>query len=66
MSAELAKTDKEMVHGRVKFDPATHLSLQGGDYLPIQLYQIWEGDRVTIYPSKYASGDSKLPPWMGQ
>jgi len=66
ISKELAQTDKVMVHGRVKFDPKTHLSLQGGDYLPIQFYQIWEGDRVTIYPEKYATGTAKLPPWMGE
>lgn len=66
ISAELATTDKEMVHGHVKFDPATHLSLQGNDYLPIQFYQIWEGDRVTIYPKKYATGESKQPPWIAQ
>ncbi len=66
ISAELAKTDKEMVHGRVKFDPKTHLSLQGGDYLPIQFYQIWEGDRLTIYPEKYATGAAQLPPWMAE
>jgi branched-chain amino acid transport system substrate-binding protein len=64
MSAELAATDKEMVHGRVKFDPATHLSLQGPGYLPIQFYQIWEGDRVTIYPKEYATGKSQTPPWV--
>lgn len=64
MSAELAATDKEMVHGRVKFDPDTHLSLQGPGYLPIQFYQIWEGDRVTIYPKEYATGSSQTPPWM--
>ena len=64
MSAELAATDKEMVHGRVKFDPETHLSLQGDGYLPIQFYQIWEGERVTIYPKEYATGESQTPPWM--
>jgi len=64
MSAELAATDKEMVHGRVKFDPATHLSMQGPGYLPIQFYQIWEGDRVTIYPTEYATGKSQTPPWV--
>lgn len=66
MSAELAKTDKVMVHGRVKFDPETHLSLQGDEYLPIQFYQIWDGERITIYPKKYATGNSRLPPWMDQ
>ncbi|MCZ4353876.1 ABC transporter substrate-binding protein [Roseovarius aestuarii] len=64
INAELAQTDKEMVHGRVKFDPETHLSIQGDGYLPIQFYQIWEGNRVTIYPSEYATGDSQTPPWM--
>lgn len=59
----LANVDKEMVHGRVKFDPATHLSIQGDDYLPIQFYQIWDGERITIYPSKYATGDYQAPPW---
>ncbi|MBW8639045.1 ABC transporter substrate-binding protein [Hoeflea sp. WL0058] len=66
MSAALAKTDKEMVHGRVKFDPATHLSIQGDGYLPIQFYQIWEGDRITIYPQEFATGDSQTPPWMAE
>ncbi len=63
-SAELALTDKQMVHGRVKFDPATHLSIQGDGYLPIQFYQIWDGDRVTIYPKEYATGKSQTPPWI--
>ena len=66
INAELAMTDKEMVHGRVKFDPETHLSIQGDGYLPIQFYQIWEGERVTIYPSEFATGDSKMPPWMAK
>lgn len=64
MSAELAKTDKTMSHGRVKFDPATHLSMQGDDYLPIQFYQIWEGKRVVIYPERYATGKAQTPPWI--
>ena len=64
MSAALAATDKEMVHGRVKFDPATHLSIQGAGYLPIQFYQIWDGERVTIYPKEFATGKSQTPPWM--
>lgn len=64
INAELAMTDKEMVHGRVKFDPKTHLSMQGEGFLPIQFYQIWEGERVTIYPAEFATGDSQTPPWM--
>ncbi len=64
INAELAMTDKEMVHGRVKFDPATHLSIQGDGYLPIQFYQIWEGERITIHPQEFATGESQTPPWM--
>lgn len=64
MSAALAKTDKTMSHGRVKFDPATHLSMQGDDYLPIQFYQIRDGARVVIYPEKYATGQVETPPWV--
>lgn len=60
----LAATDKEMVHGRVVFDQETHLSIQGDGYLPIQFYQIWEGDRITIYPSEFATGEFRTPPWM--
>lgn len=64
VSKALSMTDKQMAHGRVKFDMKTHLSIQGDEYLPIQFYQIWEGDRVTIYPKNFATGDSKSPPWM--
>jgi len=64
MSAALSRTDKVMSHGRVKFDPETHLSMQGGDYLPIQFYQIWEGERVVIYPEHYATGKAQTPPWI--
>lgn len=64
INAKLAETDKMMVHGRVKFDPETHLAIQGDGYLPIQFYQIWDGERITIYPGEYATGEVKLPPWM--
>lgn len=63
MSAALAKTDKVMSHGRVKFDPETHLSMQGDDFLPIQFYQIWDGQRVVIYPEQYATGAVQTPTW---
>jgi branched-chain amino acid transport system substrate-binding protein len=50
--------------GRLKFDPKTHLALQGDDYYPMQFYQIWEGKRVEIEPKQYADGVFQLPPWM--
>ena len=50
--------------GRLKFDPATHLAMQGDDYIPITFFQIWDGQRALISPAKYATGEFKLQPWM--
>jgi len=60
----IGETDKQVSIGRLKFDPKTHLSLQGNDYVPIQFYQIWDGKRTLFYPTKYSTGDFKAPPWM--
>jgi branched-chain amino acid transport system substrate-binding protein len=32
--------------------------------VPIQFYQIWEGERVLFYPELYATGEFQQPPWM--
>lgn len=50
--------------GHIVFDPATHLAKQGNDFVPIQFYQIWNGDRVLFYPPAYATGEFRKPPWM--
>ncbi len=60
----IGETDKQVTIGRVKFDPKTHLSMQGNDYVPIQFYQIWDGKRTLFYPNKYSTGEFKAPPWM--
>jgi branched-chain amino acid transport system substrate-binding protein len=60
----LSETDKQTVAGRLKFDPATHLAMQGDDYIPITFFQIWDGERVLISPEKYATGEFKPQPWM--
>lgn len=60
----LAETDKQIASGRLKFDPATHLAMQGDDYIPITFFQIWDGQRTLISPAKYATGEFKLQPWM--
>jgi branched-chain amino acid transport system substrate-binding protein len=60
----LAKTDKQVVAGRLKFDPATHLAMQGDEYIPLTFFQIWDGNRVLIAPEKYATGEFKPQPWM--
>lgn len=60
----IGETDKQTVAGRLKFDPATHLALQGDDYIPLTFFQIWDGKRTLISPTTYAVGDFKPQPWM--
>jgi branched-chain amino acid transport system substrate-binding protein len=60
----LGETDKMIAAGRLKFDPATHLAMQGDDYIPITFFQIWDGERTLIAPAQYATGDFKKQPWM--
>lgn len=60
----IGETDKQTAQGRVKFDQATHLALQGDDYIPITFLQIWDGKRVLISPTQYATGEFKTQPWM--
>ncbi len=50
--------------GRLKFDPETHLALQGDEYQPILFYQIWDGEHFIIEPENFASAEFRLPPWM--
>ncbi|MEI8701266.1 ABC transporter substrate-binding protein [Mesorhizobium sp. ISC15] len=60
----LSETDKQVAEGRLKFDPATHLAMQGDDYIPITFFQIWDGKRALISPAKYATGEFQSQPWM--
>ncbi|RWQ60889.1 MAG: ABC transporter substrate-binding protein, partial [Mesorhizobium sp.] len=60
----LSETDKQVAEGRLKFDPATHLAMQGDDYIPITFFQIWDGKRALISPAKYATGEFQPQPWM--
>ena len=64
IGSALAATDKQTAMGRVRFDPATHLAVQGEDSIPILFYQLWEGDRVLFSPETYADGKFQLPGWM--
>ncbi len=63
IAASIGATDKQTVAGRLKFDPATHLALQGDDYIPITFYQIEDGKRILISPEKYATGAFEPQPW---
>jgi branched-chain amino acid transport system substrate-binding protein len=64
IGAALGATDANTAEGHIVFDSATHLAKQGNDYVPIQFYQIWKGDRVLFYPPAYATGEFRAPDWM--
>ncbi len=64
IGAEIGKASKQTAMGRISFDPATHLSVQSNDGVPIQFYQIRDGERILFYPEQYATGDFVQPPWM--
>ncbi|UYV35760.1 ABC transporter substrate-binding protein [Rhodobacteraceae bacterium D3-12] len=50
--------------GKVSFDPATHLAVQSNEGIPLQFYQIQNGERVLFYPPVYATGEFVEPAWM--
>lgn len=62
----IGATEKQIASGKLKFDPATHLAMQGDDTIPIQFFQIWDGQRNLFYPDAYASGKFQTPPWIKQ
>lgn len=66
IGAAIGATQKQISSGKLSFDPATHLAMQGDDAIPIQFFQIWDGQRILFYPPAYASGEFKSPPWMKQ
>ena len=55
---------REISAGVLAFDPETHLAIQDEDHIPIQFYQIIDGERVLFYPEKYATGEFVEPDWM--
>jgi len=60
----MGETQKQIASGMLKFDPKTHLAVQGNDAIPIQFFQIWDGERILFYPTDYASGEFRSPPWI--
>lgn len=50
--------------GMVTFDPATHLAVQSNEGIPLQFYQIQDGERALFYPPVYATGEFVQPAWM--
>ncbi len=64
ISKAIGEADLEISAGRLKFDPKTHLAMQGDDYIPITFWQIREGKRYLLTPKIYSNGEFKLPAWI--
>lgn len=60
----LGETNKVTAYGRVRFDPKTHLAIEGSNGIPLQFYQLQQGKRVLFSPNSFANGQFILPPWM--
>jgi branched-chain amino acid transport system substrate-binding protein len=59
-----ATKDRITALGVITFDPKTHLALDGDDYMPLQIFQVRDGKRVLLSPSRWANGEFQTPPWM--
>jgi branched-chain amino acid transport system substrate-binding protein len=55
---------KTSAAGVIKFDPKTHVALTGNDYVPTSFWQIEDGKRIMVAPSKFANGSFQTPPWI--
>ncbi len=60
----IGASSTQTVMGGMTFDPATHLSVQSNEGVPLQFYQIRDGQRVLFYPPAYATGEFEEPSWM--
>lgn len=66
IGAAIGAMKRDTATGHIEFDPATHLALQGDDYIPIQFYQLRDGERILLHPPAFATGTVEPPPWLGQ
>jgi branched-chain amino acid transport system substrate-binding protein len=60
----IGQTRMDVAEGRLSFDPATHLAVQGSRGIPLLFYEIWHGKRILIEPRQYATGGFHRPPWL--
>ena len=60
----IGASNTQTAMGAVQFDPKTHLAVQSNDGIPIQIYQINDGERVLFYPPVYSTGEFAEPEWM--
>lgn len=64
IGAAIGASETQTAMGKVMFDPATHLAVQSNDGIPIQFYQIQDGNRALFYPAVYKTGEFVEPAWM--
>ena len=62
----IGESETKTCMGHLKFDPNTHLAMAGNEYIPTVFYQIWDGERILLNPNEFATGEFRLPPWMGR
>lgn len=62
--AALEETDYQGVSGRIRFDDR-HEPISGPDDFPVSYGQWQNGNKVAIWPSRFALGEYQVPPWMG-
>ena len=63
----IEETDMITPGGRMRFDKGNHQAIYGSDPKEVlvgQALQWQDGERVTVWPPKIATGGLKLPPWM--
>ncbi len=61
---KISQTDMTTSHGRLKFDPETHLAVFGEDFFPLLFFQIWGNKRNVIFPPRYITDRYRTPPWF--
>jgi len=62
----IGSTDMDICSGHLKFDQKTHTAMTGDEYIPIQFFQIWGGERYLISPDAFKTADFRQPPWMSE
>ena len=60
---EMNKTRYNGMCGVYVWDPETHTGRSGEDYIPTQVFQFQNMERVVIWPKRYATGQYQLPDW---
>lgn len=62
--AALEKVDYTGVIGRIRFDER-HDAITGPNDVPVSYGQWIKGQKIAIWPEKFALGKYQLPPWIG-